>query len=182
MKGNAHATMEPSYDIDPIFCLWCTTFGLKVLTHMFLEYLKLTKIALVHVIRSVEDECVFSSIAFLKSKLRNSLDPHLPMVVGMYSHKYLSWRVFHKMQCLIHVLQLQMSMATMSWVLSGYSFCHGQSMRPFKCEEEQPQLANFLKVVVEPLRGANTFCFHHFSNVNKFITIRDDICLYGGVD
>ena len=36
-------------------------------------------------IGSVEDECVFSSVSFLKTKLRNSLDPHLGVVVGMYS-------------------------------------------------------------------------------------------------
>ena len=40
---------------------------------------------LVQVIGGVEDERVFSSLSFLKTKLRNPLDPHLGVVVGMYS-------------------------------------------------------------------------------------------------
>lgn len=34
------------------------------------------------------------SVAFMKSKLRNSLDPHLLVVVGMYSHKMFSPKSF----------------------------------------------------------------------------------------
>jgi hypothetical protein len=48
------------------------------------EYPDLVEIALVHVIGSAEDERVFS-IAFLKSQLRNSLGPHMFVVVGMYN-------------------------------------------------------------------------------------------------
>jgi hypothetical protein len=39
--------------------------------------------AIVHILRSVEDEKCFSSFAFFKSKLQATLDPHLPIVVGM---------------------------------------------------------------------------------------------------
>jgi len=41
--------------------------------------------AIVHILRSVEDEKCFSSLAFFKSKLQATLDPHLPIVVGMCS-------------------------------------------------------------------------------------------------
>jgi hypothetical protein len=43
---------------------------------------------IVHVLRSVKDECYFSSLAFLSSKLRATLDPCLHLVVGMYSQKF----------------------------------------------------------------------------------------------
>jgi hypothetical protein len=36
---------------------------------------------------SVKDEKCFSSFAFLKIKLKATLNPHLPLVVGMYSQK-----------------------------------------------------------------------------------------------
>jgi hypothetical protein len=44
--------------------------------------------AIVHVLRNVEDEKCFSSLAFLKSKLQVTLDPRLPLVVGMYNQKF----------------------------------------------------------------------------------------------
>ena len=87
MKSNALAAMEPPYDINPVTRIWRTISASRMLSHGFPEYLKLAEIALVHVIGSVEDECVFSSVSFLKTKLRNPLDPHLGLVVGMYSQK-----------------------------------------------------------------------------------------------
>src|ERR1700738_3303695 len=85
MKSNAPAAMEPPYDVHPVTRIWRTISASRVLAHGLPEYLKLAEITLVHVIRSVEDERVFSSVSFLKTKLRNSLDPHLGLVVGMYS-------------------------------------------------------------------------------------------------
>ncbi len=41
--------------------------------------------AVAHALGSVEDECCFSSLAFFTNKLKASLDPHLPFVVGMYN-------------------------------------------------------------------------------------------------
>ena len=85
MKSNAHVVMEPLYDINLVTIIWRTISASRVLSHGLPEYLKLAKIALVHVIGSVEDEGVCSSVSFLKTKLRNSLDSHLGVVVGMYS-------------------------------------------------------------------------------------------------
>jgi hypothetical protein len=50
--------------------------------------------AIVHVLRNVKDEKCFSSLAFLKSKLQATLDPHLPLVVGMYNQKFFYFRKF----------------------------------------------------------------------------------------
>ena len=85
MKSNDPAAMEPPYDFNHLTRIWRTISASRVLSYGFPEYLKLVEIALVHVIGSVEDERVFSSVSFLKTELRNSLDPHLGVVVGMYS-------------------------------------------------------------------------------------------------
>lgn len=50
--------------------------------------------AVVMVLGSVEDERTFSSVKFLKSPLRNSLDAHLNLVVGMYSQKMFTLKNF----------------------------------------------------------------------------------------
>jgi hypothetical protein len=52
------------------------------------QYNKLAKMGIVMVMGSVEDERTFSSVAFLKSRDRNSLlKNHLSVVVGTYSQK-----------------------------------------------------------------------------------------------
>jgi hypothetical protein len=38
-------------------------------------------------LRNVEDEHCFSTLAFLKNELQATFDPCLPLVVGMYSYK-----------------------------------------------------------------------------------------------
>lgn len=50
----------------------------------FGEYLKLAQIAMIHVLGSMEDECIFLTLNFLKDRLRNILDHNLGGVVGMY--------------------------------------------------------------------------------------------------
>jgi hypothetical protein len=60
----------------------------------FPKYIKLEEMAIVHVPRSVENEHCFSSLAVLKNKLRVTLDPHLPLVFGMYSHKFFTVEPF----------------------------------------------------------------------------------------
>jgi hypothetical protein len=53
--------------------------------------------AIVHILGNVEDERCFSSLVFLKSKLRATLDPHLPLVVGMYNQKVFTLKVFRSL-------------------------------------------------------------------------------------
>jgi len=66
----------------------------QVLTHFFPEYIKLAKMAIVNVLGNVEDECCFSSLPFLKSKLQATLDPHLALVGGMYNQKFFKLESF----------------------------------------------------------------------------------------
>jgi hypothetical protein len=50
--------------------------------------------AIVHVLSGVKDEHCFSSLAFLKNKLWATLDPHLPLAIGMYSQKNYTLKTF----------------------------------------------------------------------------------------
>jgi hypothetical protein len=52
---------------------------------LYPEYRKLAEIAVTYILGSVEDERYFSSVGFLKNKLRNPLDNNLEVVVGMFS-------------------------------------------------------------------------------------------------
>jgi hypothetical protein len=51
--------------------------------------------AIIHVLGNVEDECYFSILTFLNSKLQIILNPHLPFVVGMYNQKFFIWVKAH---------------------------------------------------------------------------------------
>ncbi len=49
-----------------------------------LEFLKVVQIAIIMVVGRVEDESIFPTINFMKSKLHNRLTTHLNLVVWMY--------------------------------------------------------------------------------------------------
>jgi hypothetical protein len=70
--------MESPLNLNPLMHIWRTIPAFQALTHSFFEYLKLVKMAIVHVLGSVEDECCFSTLTFLNSKLHVILHPHLP--------------------------------------------------------------------------------------------------------
>ncbi len=86
--------MEPPFNLNTL-CIWTTILAFRALTHSFLEYFKLVKMAIVHVLGSVEEECCFSTLAFLNSKLQFTLNPHLPFVVGIYNQKFFTWVKAH---------------------------------------------------------------------------------------
>lgn len=86
--------MEPPFDHNPLTRIWRTLCANGPLAGRFPSYVKLAEIAVVMVLGSVEDERTFSSVKFLKSQLRNSLDAHLNLVVGMYSQKIFSLKNF----------------------------------------------------------------------------------------
>jgi hypothetical protein len=83
MINNHAATMLPPYNVNPLTRLWRVLDAASVC--LYPEYRKLAEITVTHVLGSVEDERCFSSVGFLKNKLRNPLDNNLEVVVGMYS-------------------------------------------------------------------------------------------------
>ncbi len=52
------------------------------------EYVKLDELVMVRIVDSVEEEKCFSTLAFMKSKLRNRLTTHLPLVVSMFAQQF----------------------------------------------------------------------------------------------
>jgi len=92
--------MEPPFDLNALTHIWRTINASWVLTHSLPEYLKLVKMAIVHILGNVEDKCHFSFLAFLKNKLQATLDPHLPLAVGMYCQKNLYFKDFSVCYCI----------------------------------------------------------------------------------
>ena len=73
---------------NPLTKLWRSLACNKALISNFPEFAKLSEIAIVQVLGSVEDEGPFLSLLFLKDKTRNRLDnSHLSLVVGMHAQE-----------------------------------------------------------------------------------------------
>jgi len=106
MMANAHAAMElpplnvpPHMLVNPLTKLWRTLDANTSLGKNFGEYIKVAQIAMVHVFGSVEDERTFSTLTFLKDRLRNKLDHHLALVVGMHTQSVYSLQTFPYDDC-----------------------------------------------------------------------------------
>lgn len=83
MKSNCDAVMAPLYSANPLTCLWKMVTNNQLLCYFSPKFVKLAKIAMVYVVGNVENEWCFSSLSFLKLKLRNALGS----VMGMCSQR-----------------------------------------------------------------------------------------------
>ena len=82
MKANCHAAMQGDLPLNPFTCLWRRIEAIKsLLWHKLSEYMKVVKLAVVTVLESVEDERTFSTLNFMKNKLRNGF-VHTPAPCG----------------------------------------------------------------------------------------------------
>jgi len=88
MKGNCHAAMQGDLPLNPLTRLWRRIEANGLLRHKLSEYMKVVELAVVTVLGSVEDERTFSTLSFMKNKLRNRLSTHLPLVVGMHAQEF----------------------------------------------------------------------------------------------
>lgn len=59
------------------------------------EYLKLVEIAILGVMGGVDHECTFSTLNFMKSKLKNRLTTCQDMVVRIYVQEFDKIRISH---------------------------------------------------------------------------------------
>ena len=89
MESNAQKVLE--VDVTTVNPL--TTYGRLIdsnimLRHNLSKFFKLAEIATVLVLGSVEDERTFSTLSFMKDKLRNRLHVHLPLVVAMHGQSF----------------------------------------------------------------------------------------------
>ncbi len=86
--------MDPPYEVNTFTKLWCRLSSSIVLKKTMFKYFKVAKMAMVQVLGLVEDECIFLTFSFTKSKLWNQLVEHLPIVVGMYFQTFYNLEIF----------------------------------------------------------------------------------------
>ncbi len=87
--------MQPPFECNPTNHMWIRIAISQVFRNMLFEYFKLVEIAILGVMGSVEHECAFSKLNFMKSKLRNQLIICLDMVVRMYVQEFDKIRISH---------------------------------------------------------------------------------------
>jgi hypothetical protein len=85
MKSNAEKMLGPPYDQNLVSKLWQKLGCNGLLLSKLSEFMRLAEIAITTVLGSVEDERTFSSLKFIKSRLRNRLEGNLDTVVRVFS-------------------------------------------------------------------------------------------------
>jgi hypothetical protein len=88
MKSNAEKMLGPPYDQNPVTKLWQKLGCNGLLLSKLSEFIQLAEIAITTVLGSVEDERTFSSLKFIKSRLRNRWEDNLDTVVKILSQGY----------------------------------------------------------------------------------------------
>jgi hypothetical protein len=74
MKSHAPKAMDEPFDNNPLTKMWVTINNNTLLTNRLNEFLKLTKIVVMSIFGSLKDKHTFSTLAFMKDKLHNSLE------------------------------------------------------------------------------------------------------------
>jgi len=65
--------------------LWCKFIINPILNHKLSKFMKLVKIDVVQVFGLVEDKHIFSTMSFMKSRLRNQLNAHLDFCTHFFN-------------------------------------------------------------------------------------------------
>jgi hypothetical protein len=103
MKSNVVATMEVPFYVNPLTQLWRTLKASHILRVFkilgFFGIFQLIEIAMTQVLGLVEDEQTFSTLYFMKSKLKNRPNEHLHTIVGMYSQTFFTLNTFPYDMC-----------------------------------------------------------------------------------
>ena len=85
MKSNIDKILEPPYDVNLVSKLWQKLGCNGLLLSKLSEFMRLVEIVITNVMGSVEDERTFSSLKFIKSRLRSWLEGNLDTVVHVFS-------------------------------------------------------------------------------------------------
>jgi hypothetical protein len=88
MLNNAQWAVDNNFGVNPLTCLWLKLSSNALLASKLLEWIKVAEIAAVTILGSVEDERTFSTLNYMKSKVRNNLQEHLDLVVRMYGQNF----------------------------------------------------------------------------------------------
>jgi hypothetical protein len=66
----------------------------QILKLKMFELFKLVELIIIMVLGDVEDERIFSTLTFMKSKLKNQLTTHLDLIVKMYAQDFFTLQNF----------------------------------------------------------------------------------------
>ena len=80
--------MENPNEEGVVTKLWKNLGESNQLRESIPKYFKLTNLCLTMTLGSVEDERVFSTLSFLKSKVRNKVDKNLDKCLRLYNFRY----------------------------------------------------------------------------------------------
>jgi hypothetical protein len=94
MKEHAARMLNKPPDQNPVTRLWRSLDANSYLRHSLSEFIILAQLAIVMVLGLVQDEPTFSTVSFMKSKLRNRLSEHLELVVDFKSQKFFTLETF----------------------------------------------------------------------------------------
>jgi hypothetical protein len=72
-----------AFDVNPIIQMWLKVQSSPLLIMKLNEYMKVTVIAMVQVLDSMEDEKTFNNLTFMKNMLHNQLATHINLCVWM---------------------------------------------------------------------------------------------------
>jgi hypothetical protein len=88
MLNNAQWAVDNNFGVNPLTHLWLKLSSNALLASKLSEWIKVVEIATVTTLGSVEDERTFSTLNYMKSKVRNNLQEHLDLVVQMYGQNF----------------------------------------------------------------------------------------------
>ena len=94
MKSNTEKMLGPPYDQNLVLKLWQKLGCNGLLLSKLSEFMRLAEIAITIVLGSVEDERTFSSLKFIKSRLRIQLEGNLDTIMRVFSQGYYNLESF----------------------------------------------------------------------------------------
>jgi hypothetical protein len=94
MKENAFKMCRQPITINPVTQLWRSIDANSYLRISLSEFLKVAEIAIAMVLGSVQDERTFSTVSFMKSRLRNRLTTNLELTFAFKSQSFFSLEDF----------------------------------------------------------------------------------------
>jgi len=90
MKSHAKAAMEEPMEQNPLTKVWVCIGQNTLMVNRLSKFIKLADIAICVVLGSVANECTFSTLSFMKLKLRNQQIAWLPMWVLVSNSSHMS--------------------------------------------------------------------------------------------
>jgi hypothetical protein len=94
MIHNSEVVMcDQNNNLNPLTRLWWKVTTSPI-NQKLSKYMKLIEVNVVHVLGSIENECTFNTLSFMKNQLQNWLSMHLDLCTQFYSQQIFSLQIF----------------------------------------------------------------------------------------